>query len=287
MRKRLIINADDFGVSPDINRGIIECLERGAATDVSLLAGGGHFEHAVELAHRSKVTELGIHLALSGSFKALGRHDRVAGLVDANGLLPRSYPQLLAKYFSGAIGPEQIYTELKAQVARIKKTDLTISHLDSHEHVHMFPPILKLVLRIMSEEGIRRIRFPLETVRFRELKKEPLNTVRYFALRAACRLSKPILRKTGIVHNDGFIGHFHAHRLNSEDFFSSLRELNNGLTELGCHPGYFGQHVREARPWYRLCETELGVLLEAEFIKAADRQGIELVSYSQIDSATG
>lgn len=278
--KKLIINADDFGVSEDINEGIIECYRRGVVTDVSLLACGPHFDHAVALARENNINRVGIHIALTGAFKAISPHAHISALVNRKGFFHKSFPVLLAKFIVGRIKKSQIHKECKAQVVKVKEAGLLISHLDSHEHIHMFGPILKIVLRVMKEEGVRAIRFPKEKVSLWNLLKEPRNAVRHLSLVFVCNMAKRVLCDPDITHNKYFTGHFHAHRLNEKDFFSILSHMKEGITELGCHPGYFGRHIAAERPWYKGCEEEMRVLCDMEFRKEIKRWGIKLASYA-------
>ena len=280
MAKKLIINADDFGVSEDINNGIMECYNNGAVTDISLLAVGDSFAHAVNLAKKHNITKVGIHLALTGEFNAVKPANRIPSLVDKRNKFMKSFPGLLGKFLAGRINKEEVYTELKAQILNVKKSGLGISHLDSHEHVHMFPPVLKIVLRLMREERIKYTRFPLEKISVKKRLADPVNTLRSMALYSMCILARKLLKKSHVKHNDSFIGHFHAHRLKRQDLFSSFSNIEEGLTELGCHPGHFGEKIAKLRPWYKDCEEELKVLCDTDFSNEIEKRSIELVSYS-------
>ena len=280
MDKKLIINADDFGVSEDINVGIVECFRRGVVTDISLLACGHHFDHAVWLAKENNINKIGMHFALTGAFESVSGHAKIPSIADKKNILPKSFPQLLIKYFIGKLNMEEIYIELKAQIAKIKNAHFEITHLDSHEHIHIFGPILKFVLKVMREENIHNIRFPMEKVSMFGLIVEPFNAIRHFALRCFCNLSKRLLREADIKHNKYFFGHFHAHRLNRRDFYSFIRRIKPGITEIGCHPGYFGLLISKSRPWYRHCEQELDVLCDKKFRKEIEKRKIQLTSYS-------
>ena len=103
MTRKLIINADDFGVSEDIDKGIIECYDKGAVTDISLLAVGDSFTHAVRLAKEKNISKIGIHLALTGGFRALSPVDKISSLVDEKGMFPGSFPALAAKLCAGFV----------------------------------------------------------------------------------------------------------------------------------------------------------------------------------------
>ena len=182
MSKKLIINADDFGIAEDINRGIIECYTQGAVTDISLLAVGASSDHAANLAKTYNIGELGVHLALTGYFKAASQAGKASSLVDKSGRFPKGYLSFLAKFYSGQVKKSEIYEEFKAQILKIKKMGFIITHLDSHQHIHIAPEILKIIIRLAREEGINYIRFPSEKVDLFTKLKDPRGSARHFSL---------------------------------------------------------------------------------------------------------
>lgn len=256
MAKRLIINADDYGRSTEINSKIIECYRRGDVTDMSIMAVGEAFEEAVSLAKNEGVTKLGAHLTLTGGFKPV---------IGADEKFPRTYRSFLGRYFTGAIKSGEIRAELKSQILKVKKTGFKITHVDSHHHVHMTPGILKIVVGLMKEEGIGYIRFPLEKMPFLEKLKNPHALARNFLLSSMCRVAKSIIDGAGIKYNDDFRGHAYAPRLSRKRFISAISGLADGLTEFCCHPGDAAEETRA------LCEKEFKNELKA--------QSVELVSY--------
>jgi len=141
MKKKLIINADDYGVSEDINSGIIQCYKHGAVTDMSLLAVGEAFNHACGMAKKEGIKKIGIHLALTGRFRPAQEPERVATLVTKDGLFPGGFIGLFAGLLLGIINKEEIYNELKGQIRKVKEEGFIITHVDSHQHVHIFAPM--------------------------------------------------------------------------------------------------------------------------------------------------
>jgi len=270
LTKKLIINADDFGIAEGINEGIIECYTRGAVTDMSLLAVGDSFQHAVGLAKKNNINKMGVHLALTGSFKSI---------LDEAWKFPASYASFLAGYFTGKVPGKRIYGEFKKQIQKVKKEGFQISHLDSHQYIHMVPGILKNVIKLMKEEDIRHIRFPLEKISISTRLLSPSAWWRNIMLSSACRASGRMLESAGIKHNDFFIGHVHAHKLKRKSLLSIIRRLKSGVTELACHPGRFTDDVKKAYPQYRNCEEELEILCDKDFIDGIKAGSVELVSY--------
>lgn len=254
MSKKLVINADDYGLTEDANKAVIECFTRGAVTDMSLLAVGDSFEHAVKLARKNNINKIGVHLALTGPFKPL-----------TPARFSKSYIPFLIRYFAGLVKKEEIYAEFKNQILKVKKEGFAITHLDSHQHIHMVPGILKIVIKLMKEENIDYVRFPKEKINiFTEL-MDPLAIIRSLMLLPMCGLSERLLDVPGIKHNDYFAGHSRALRLRKKDLLRAISNLKDGLTELGCHP------------WNR--EEERAALCDKGLVDEIKARSIELVSY--------
>ena len=276
MAKKLTITADDFGLAEDVNEGIIKCFTSGAVTNITLLAVGLAFSHAVRRAKENKITKIGVHLTLTGSFKPISSPEEVPTLVDRQSRFPKSYDSFFGKYFASLVNKDEIYEEFKKQIVTIKNEGFTIAHIDSHQHIHMVPGILKVVIKLMKEFGIEYIRFPLERMSKRV---DVAGLIRQLMLLPVCSMSRRLLDTPGIKHNDRFIGYTRALRLRGEDLTDAISDLKDGLTELGCHPGYFTERVKESYPWYKNCEEELKILCDKNFVDKIKKSSIELVSY--------
>jgi predicted glycoside hydrolase/deacetylase ChbG (UPF0249 family) len=252
--KKLIINADDYGSTEAADKAVMECFARGAVTDMSVLAVGDSFEHAVKLAGENNINKIGVHLTLTGPFKLLTL-PAFSGCCTV----------FLIKYFAGLVKKNKIYTEFKNQIQRVKEKGFTITHLDSHQHIHALPGVLKIVIELAKEENIDYIRFPAEKINiFKEL-LNPRALIRSILLLFMCGLSGKMLAASGIKHNDYFAGHARGLKLTKEDLMGILSNLKDGLTELGCHPGKR--------------EEERAALCDKDVTDELKTRSIELVSY--------
>ena len=139
------MNADDFGYTRDVNRGIVEAHTRGILTATTLMANGTAFDHAVELARENPALDVGCHLVLIGGRSLLGNRDP----------LPRSVPEFLTRLATRSIRP---YDELRAQIEKILSAGITPFHLDTHKHTHLAFPVLSAVARLSEEFRIRWVR---------------------------------------------------------------------------------------------------------------------------------
>ena len=153
--KHLVVNADDFGFTPDVNQGIEDAHRRGILTATTLMANGAAFDDAVERARLNPSLDIGCHLVLIGG----------SSLVTGKPF-PDSVPRLMAALASGQLRP---YDELKAQIRKILDAGIRPTHLDTHKHTHLAPPVLDAVARLAA--GIRDplgappLRFPSDSRR--------------------------------------------------------------------------------------------------------------------------
>jgi predicted glycoside hydrolase/deacetylase ChbG (UPF0249 family) len=269
-RRQLVVNADDFGFTPDVNEGIVEAHRHGILTATTLMANGAAFDDAVRLARETPTLDIGCHLVLIG-----GRS------LTTGKAFPRSVPQLLSALARREIRVNQ---ELAAQVQRILAAGISPTHLDTHKHTHLAPPVLDAVARLGEAFGIRWVRrpfdFPLNALRgtVPRLKRATSD-----ALGLLRRRFHRVLEKHGCLTTDHFAGFQITGRFRTPELVELLAALPEGSTELMCHPGRCGEALRNAPT--RLKESrehELEALLAPEVRQALERSKIELVSYRDL-----
>ena len=266
-RKRLVVNADDFGFTPDVNEGIVEAHQRGILTATTLMANGDAFDDAVRLAHDVPSLDIGCHLVLVGGKSLLTGKP-----------FPVTVTQLLVALARTQIRP---YDELRAQVQRILNAGLHPTHLDTHKHTHLAPPVLDAVARLGEEFGIRWVRRPLDFPLRTAVPPLVKLTSRSFGL-LRHRFHR-VLEEHRCRTTDYFAGFQVTGRLRTAELVELLTLVPDGTTELMCHPGKCGPALRQART--RLKESrqaELEALTAPEARAAIERSGIELASYRQL-----
>jgi predicted glycoside hydrolase/deacetylase ChbG (UPF0249 family) len=268
--RRLVVNADDFGFTPDVNEGIVEAHSRGILTSTTLMANGAAFEDAVRRARQTPSLDIGCHLVLiGGESLTTGR------------ALPATVPQLLAALARRDL---RVYDELAAQVRRIVDAGVRPTHLDTHKHTHLAPPVLDAVARLSAETGIRWVRrpfdFPLTALRGRVPRAKQLTSDALGLLR---RRFHRVLERHGCRTTDHFAGFQITGRFRTPELVQLLDSLPEGTTEFMCHPGRCGDALRHARTRLKESrEQELEALLAPEAREALRRNGIELVGFGAL-----
>ena len=160
--KRLIVNADDFGLHPLINEGILESHQQGIVTSTSLLASGEYFEDALSLAKTTPTLGVGLHVCLVGGLSPVCDPKEVPSLL-IDGKFPMTHTEFIKRLFKGQIKGSELRKEIEAQFQKVISTGLPITHVDGHQHMHVLPQVLPIVAEQMKRYGLTKIRMPDET----------------------------------------------------------------------------------------------------------------------------
>jgi predicted glycoside hydrolase/deacetylase ChbG (UPF0249 family) len=263
---RLIVNADDFGFTRDVNAGIVESHRHGILTATTLMANGDAFDDAVRLARETPTLDIGCHLVL-----VQGR-----SLLDPGRELPASLTDLVMALRRREI---PIYDEFAAQVRKIVATGIRPSHLDTHKHTHLLPPVLEAVAKIAREFEIPWVRRPFDfgiDAKARITKRLVTMGMRIMRPRFASALE-------GLRTTDHFTGFQITGTLNSGSLAETLERLPPGLTEFMCHPGRLGPELRHAKTRLKESrEIEMAALLEPRTRQLLEQRSIQLMNYRQI-----
>jgi hopanoid biosynthesis associated protein HpnK len=275
-----IVNADDFGLCEEVNRGIARAFDRGILTSASVLVTGRGFEEAVQLARARPGLDIGVHLALTQTEPAL-MPAAIPSLVDREGRFLKDWRAFLSRYLRGGVRMEEVELELRAQIRRAREAGLRPSHLDSHQHVHMLPRVALLVARLASENGVRAVRYPRQrraAVRGRSGTRGLRRRLELAALRLMCWMARGAVETNGLLVADDFRGFMEAGRWDSDSLVETLRSIDSGLTEISCHPGADDAIDEELR-WDYAWERELAALTDPAVAAAVLHSGVQLTTY--------
>jgi len=263
--KRLIVTADDFGMARSINEGIARAYSDGIVTSVALLPAGAAFDDAIRIARELKIDQAGAHLALT----------------EVRPDLPPHHTNLFLQLVSKKIRPDELYAELKSQLEAAFSTGIKINNISSHEHVHMFPAILEIFIRLAKEFGIDTIRYPHGD--------RPVSWLEAGAIYRSAVLNffspgmKRAFAEAGIRHPDYFMGFIDSGRLTAEDILiHMIRSLKDGTTELVCHPGFLGPEVLDKHTFHINCEAELAALTSKHVKMLIEASDVKLVNFSEV-----
>jgi chitin disaccharide deacetylase len=287
--KKVILNADDFGLTSGVNEGIIRAHRRGILTSATVMANGEAFASAAEQARRNPSLGVGVHLVLVGG-RAVARREEIRSLVDENGELPRSLGMFVTRVTAGLIRPEHIAAELRAQIAKVRAAGIEPTHLDSHKHTHAHPRVMESVARVASECGIRRIRKPFEALRdscsLSQIESVAAVTQLAGALTAQISSSSfaSITRKYGLRSPDRFLGLSVTGQINRTRLHRMIEMLSDGCTEIMLHPGICDDDLGRTGSRLQMHrQTEMEALLDPSIQGILSEQGVQLITYGELD----
>ena len=280
--RRLIVNADDFGLHAAVNRGILTAHTEGIVSSTSLMAGGAAFDDAVRIARHCPQLGVGVHLTLVGASPLLPVAE-VSSLLDESGDFYGSYPLFIKRFLRGKIRLAEVERELAAQIDRVRMAGIQPSHLDSHQHLHVLPGIGGLVLDLARRFSIRAIRIPAEPVAF--IGATPATVGRLVGrggLTMLANLFRQHAAAAGIRTSDHFFGMLAGGQLTEPAILAILRRLPPGDSELMTHPGFADESLADAFRWDYQWDAERQALT-APAVRAllAERQ-IRLISFREL-----
>jgi hopanoid biosynthesis associated protein HpnK len=290
--RRLIINADDFGLTSGVNRAILEAHGHGVVTSTTLMANAAAFSDAVRLAQAAPRLGVGCHVVLVDGAPVLSA-ERVSSLLDSGGkdgpCFRQGFLGFALRAFCRRLEPDQIEAEAAAQIQKIQATGIRVSHLDTHKHTHMFSQVLRPLLRAARACGITALRNPFEVIQITQLASRPVLWKRWMevgALRSLAGKFRQAVKEAGMITPDGTLGVVATGALDPQLFRSIIEKLPEGTWEFVCHPGYNDAQLQGVRT--RLKESraqELRVLTSAATREMLAHGGIQLISYRDLLNA--
>jgi chitin disaccharide deacetylase len=289
--RRLIVNADDFGLTAGVNRAIVEAHNGGVVSSTTLMANGAAFADAVAAARSAPNLSVGCHVTLVDG-TPVSSPDAADTLVAIRSAEPdRFYSKLsafAARAMLGGFDRDQLVAEVTAQIKKIQATGLQVTHLDTHKHAHIFPEILVALLRAARICGVRAIRNPIVPVKAlpaRLFKGKRELWKRYGQVRMLHTFSRQFLQRTkraGLLTPDGVVGVIETGSLDSSLLLQTLASLPEGTWELVCHPGYNDADLRTVRT--RLLdsrEEERRLLTSPDLRKFLEEQKFRVIGYRE------
>lgn len=280
--KKLIINADDFGLHKSINEAVEQAHRRGIVTSASLAANGDAFGDALEIARRNTALGVGLHFNLTGGFP-VSSPDKVKTLIDANGRFYEDHWKLPLKMLKGELNVKEIALEARSQLDKLYDNGLVPTHIDSHRHLHFFPFVFQAIEAVLKEYKIVKMRY-LNIPCFE------LARGRGFRLAAALYLKTfSMLNRKKFKHPDFFYGFFDPGRLDKERLLYLLKKIRPAVTEINFHPGINNEEIGKKYgfwnkyfPWKFDWHKEYALLIDDEIKAAVGVNNLRLSNYSSL-----
>jgi chitin disaccharide deacetylase len=289
--RRLIVNADDFGFTAGINRAIVEAHTRGIVSSTTLMANGRAFDDAVRSAATGPRLSVGCHVVLIDGVPVLDA-EQLPSITRSDSSGPRfrdGLKSFAARALAGRLNPQEIEIEVCAQIRKLQSAGVTVSHVDTHKHTHLFPAVLRPLLRAARACGVGAVRNPFgpsKPLKSSALLARPGLWTRYAEVRILRTLAakfREAARREGFVTPDGTLGIVVTGALDEKLFRGIAAIIPEGTWEFVCHPGYNDADLTSARTRLRQSrETELRVLTMPEARQLLLDQGIALISYRDL-----
>jgi chitin disaccharide deacetylase len=290
--RRLIVNADDFGLTTGVNRGIAEAHTRGIVTSATLMANGPAFDDAVRLANSLPPLSVGCHVVLIDGEPVLDAK-RLRSITSTDSRRFRDgLPSFALRALTGRMDSGEIEAEATAQIRKLQSAGLSVTHLDTHKHTHLFPAVLRPLLRAARACGVRAIRNPFgprKPLTPNALLSRPNLWTRYAEVRLLRGLAArfyDVATGEGLLTPDGTFGIVVTGALDEKLFRAIAAIIPEGTWEFVCHPGYNDDDLKSVKTRLRASrEVELHLLTMPEARELLLQQGVELISYRELIGA--
>lgn len=264
--KRLIVTADDFGLSSEVNQAVVEAHRNGILTCASLMMGGKAADEAVVLSRKYPSLKVGLHLTLVDGFSVLAKEE-IPDLVDGNGRFSGDTVLSGIRYFFSRRARAQIAMECEEQIRKFLDAGLSMDHINSHRHLHIHPAIRDIILPLVFKYRIPAIRLPRPVGRAPNLRSTVMTAVMspwVFALQLR-------LIANGIPHNQEIFGLHETGSMVESAWLRIIPHIRDCVTEIYCHPAYGkSTSLDEKTPHYQN-EEELAALTNPSIRKQLER----------------
>jgi predicted glycoside hydrolase/deacetylase ChbG (UPF0249 family) len=294
--RRLIINADDFGLTMGVNRAIVEGHRAGIVTSATIMANANAYDDACKLSQATPTLHTGCHVVLIDGQPITAGAESLLNGDSQNGDSPNGKARFrtsLKDFARAAVGRKlsatEIQKEAEAQIGRLQSAGIKVSHVDSHKHTHMFPQVLRPVLKAAKSLGVRAVRNPFEPVRAWPIASTMgapgmwLRCAGVMSFQMFARAFYKTVREEGLYTTDGTVGIAATGMLNQKTLSAIIAAIPEGTWELVCHPGYSDNDLLAAGTrLLKSREIELEALTSAETKSLLERQKIQLISYAEL-----
>lgn len=278
---RLVLNADDLGLTASLSEVVVVLRAGGLVTDTSLLTCGEAFDGAARALLSHGITTTGIHLCIVGGEAPVSRPADVPSLVHG-GRFRSGWPSVAAAAAAGRIRVLDVEHEWEAQVVRALEAGLRVTHLDSHQHIHLLPTLLPVAIRLARRFDVAYIRAP-GTGRTPKWASAGLGAAGKARLLSAFGdRARRMIHTVGLPVPPVAIGLEDAGRMTFDRWKRLLSSLPNGTYEAVLHPGTGNGGTASRYRWGYLWDEEARVLRGEELRSLFARSGVRLLSFADL-----
>lgn len=252
----LVITADDYGLTEGIARGVLRAHRDGVVTSTSVIALGPAFDTTVHWLADAPDLDVGLHLAAVGEDRPLLTRREIPTLVDGEGRLAPSWRQLLPRLLAHRVDPADLAREFAAQLARLHAVGVRPTHINTHQNLHLWPTVTRVVATLAGQHGIPTVRVP----------DAPRGALRLPVATLSGRLRRRV-HGEGLVTTDACAGLWragHQHGATLERTLRDLADRRPATAELVVHPGEDGDPGRYRYDWSYDWALEVAALCQPE-----------------------
>lgn len=278
--KQLIINADDFGRHELINLAVHRAFRKGFLRSATIMAGGWAFDGAVRIAKNNPALGVGIHFTLANGNPVLDPAE-IPTLVTAGGSLHKDYIAFLRLYVAGKISVDEIKAELIAQLEKVRRAGLNLTHFDSHQHLHHFPGIIDIVLDLAKAANIPAMRAANAGI-FDGSLEGIGQLIGRLGLNFLAKRASRLAHKRNIATPNHFAGIVAGEAVDENFMAHLIKNLDDGTTEVMLHAGVNNILLREACQWNHDFEAELAAVTSPKLFEILNEKQIAAVNFGAL-----
>lgn len=278
---QLIVNADDFGRHPLINRAVAQCVEQGCLRSATLMPGGKAFDDAVDTALAHPELGVGIHFTLVNGYPVLPPEE-IPSLVTEDGVFYDDYIHFVKRFLSGKVHMEDVRRELAAQAGKMARTGLVLTHADSHQHMHVLPGIFDAVLDAAAAIHIDAVRIP-RTPLFAGASGGLGQLIGRTGLASLAFLVGREAKRRGFRTPDHFAGIVAGEAVDETYFRAIIEQMKPGVTEVMMHPGTDTTILKKACRWEHDFEAEQNAIISADITELLKKRRVRIINFRELE----
>ena len=278
MTRLLVVNADDMGLTPGVCRAVRRGHTVGVVTSTSVLGVGAAFDEAAAVLRDCPGLGVGAPLAIVGEDRPLLSAAEIPTLVDRQGCFPLSYRTVVARAAAGRVDADDVRREFTAQLERVAGIGVPVTHLDTHQHTHLWPGVARVVVELAVAAGVPAVRLPTSPSR------GPVGV----GVRLLSRRLRGRVESAGLHTTADYVGLDESGSLDEARFAGALQQLATAgasTAEVNSHPGEAGEAALGRFDWGFRWADELAMLTAPATRALIDRLGYRLGSFADLAGA--